>query len=1600
MKKQIILLLLVLVLLIAAVAVIGQAEETLPAGGAWMVAADGTQTVAEDPAAAWATGNYAYVKLYGATDAFSNLQNDLWVDLNGFDLTVDGTGKVYAFDSANDTYDADACGKLTGTAQPQPEVTDPITGNRYIALPEGGTTSCHRLSVQMWAVSLRTNAAGLYYKAIYNCDETLEGKVQKYGVVLSLKNMPGADFASAEEEADVNRYTVATEPFQSGVIATSGSVFGIMKEDREAALNDQYGKMKIYANAYVTFDLGTELTVMGDADNGDKTAEETEFDGIAYSLRDVLSAIDGRFYTYAVETRARVDAFKQKWQEAGMKDWTFTQIDQEVIDGNAPLVLTDNVGYCPVCKRDMTWKPLYSQDTSLPLQDGDHYYLAEEVVSMTVAASTANGSIIVPGKDKSACLHLNGNKIYAPGNAVIFGNSGKLNVMGDGIVHGNRNIAGWGDAIQVNNAGGCIINLYGGTYMKSGTNRGAVLTVANAGGTINIYKDVKVQAASNITSLRIGNGGSKMSKFGVYGADLTGAKVLFDDEIVNEEKQAVLELVDAKIGNVDMVAGDTVLIKGETVAKKITLPEDAKLTVDQMAPGSSVGVAGEGIISHGSQYAQANQGYFVPGNTYQRVSARGDQLYCGKDFVTDGPIQEGYCPACEQSVTWEPMPADHAGAVEGHYYLTKDVTHTAASSYISCPGSGKVGCVHLNGHNITATAYQAIYSGSGVLNVMGTGTVTGYSSSSINGSAVQANNGASGTAINLYAGTYRGSETENTYVIATRGAGGRIQVYQDVQVIAGTSGKAIRVADTGDADKGRVYLYGASVTGKIQMEGSTYAAESSVLTLDDAKVDGTVEINGLNTVTISGRPQLKLLKIASGSLVTVDDLKSGAEITVDAEGVFATPNENAAAYAQYFTAAESIAYVDAVDNALTYRYNYSGDLPETLVDGGKALCPVCKVEVQWTAITQAEDTTTRYTLEDGKHYFLASSLEYTGEDGGGAISSPTSSGTTACLHLNGNNITSANKYAIFGSGGVLNIMGTGTVAGKGSSPGGAAIQINNTVQTNAVNLYGGTYTRVAGCGTGNPVLSARYRGTFDIHEGVVVDGGSGEAIYLGTAKSRRSELIMNSCTVKGNIKLSTPESTYPVTMSAVNTTITGTVTANAGTAVTLSGKLSVGKMVVAEGVTVDITNLTVDSVIPVSANGVFTNTIEKLQADRLLSCFSTADEGDWVVSRDGAIVQEVKPTQLPATEQDAAALEALFTGKTPYYGELHNHAKTGGRSDGNYTLEEWVAHMEAKRIDFATIVDHKQSIHMYLDAWDDACFIGGSEPAVPELKETKATQKSLHYNMVFADAAKFEEHLKNIPAFNFTPAEDGNGGFYSYVNFSVSEMKTMVQSVLDHGGFFVHVHPLFDNYLVSEDPLDYWFGDKTGFEIATTSGGVNTMAQKDCVEAYQFWNEMLRLNKRVFATIGDDNHRLSDLSSMTTIYATEKTPQTFVDHAREGDMTAGPVGIRMSLGETITGGIASFAGGRLVLAVGDIHEGFYSEEKRAGHTYGVELYDDGGILFATEIDPTQMNYFAIDTDASQMYYRAVVVDLTTGERIAVGNPIFNSAFYSEAKEGE
>lgn len=132
-----------------------------------MVAADGTETVVTDAIGAWETGSYSYIRLGEQANAMPDLKGlEVWVDLNGCDLTVGGTGTLYAFDSANDAYDASLCGSITntGTVEIAGDVLAP-NGNRYIAVT-GDTTTMHRLDICMKALLWTGRAAQLFIWAM------------------------------------------------------------------------------------------------------------------------------------------------------------------------------------------------------------------------------------------------------------------------------------------------------------------------------------------------------------------------------------------------------------------------------------------------------------------------------------------------------------------------------------------------------------------------------------------------------------------------------------------------------------------------------------------------------------------------------------------------------------------------------------------------------------------------------------------------------------------------------------------------------------------------------------------------------------------------------------------------------------------------------------------------------------------------------------------------------------------------------------------------------------------------------------------------------------------------------------------------------------------------------------------------------------------------------------------------------------------------------------------------------------------------------------------------------------------------------------------
>lgn len=276
--------------------------------------------------------NHRYVKLLHQQDVTTD--KDLYLDVNGMEInvTVAAGATLYGMDTTG------AVNKETNTAAPGTgSVTllgegtmavDADCGDlgRYIAITRDGKTTFHVLQMEITTVTLRTSAAGFYYKAVYICDEVLAPYIQSYGVVLSVNNMPGADFMT--ETGDINAYTILPgNTFVSGAEVTSGSVFNIMRQGKTAAANKARGEMKIYANVYVVLDLdGAAQTLVGDHKNAGLTVADEAFDGVAYSLYDVMQLVNDRFDALSEAEQAAVREFYDKWYDKGMQDWALPSL--------------------------------------------------------------------------------------------------------------------------------------------------------------------------------------------------------------------------------------------------------------------------------------------------------------------------------------------------------------------------------------------------------------------------------------------------------------------------------------------------------------------------------------------------------------------------------------------------------------------------------------------------------------------------------------------------------------------------------------------------------------------------------------------------------------------------------------------------------------------------------------------------------------------------------------------------------------------------------------------------------------------------------------------------------------------------------------------------------------------------------------------------------------------------------------------------------------------------------------------------------------------------------------------------------------------------
>lgn len=187
------------------------------------------------------------------------VNGDISIDLNGFSINSVKvqSGTLYGMDSSTDNYDnPDNCGKI-GT------VSGSVTGlasestlaqDGYLMICEDTEAqtqvSFHRVNLRIYEMVLRGDDAGVYYKCNFEGDKLVADNVEKFGVALSIEDIPDAD--NLDTDCGYSYFT----GFQAGANAndadsTSTLLYNVMDETLPDLANTHRANLPVYGRAYI-----------------------------------------------------------------------------------------------------------------------------------------------------------------------------------------------------------------------------------------------------------------------------------------------------------------------------------------------------------------------------------------------------------------------------------------------------------------------------------------------------------------------------------------------------------------------------------------------------------------------------------------------------------------------------------------------------------------------------------------------------------------------------------------------------------------------------------------------------------------------------------------------------------------------------------------------------------------------------------------------------------------------------------------------------------------------------------------------------------------------------------------------------------------------------------------------------------------------------------------------------------------------------------------------------------------------------------------------------------------------------------------------------
>lgn len=178
------------------------------------------------------------IQLQADADSLT-FDKDTYLDLNGYDVenvTVTA-GTLYVMDSQTDDYSvADGVyGKIvnsTGAVQ---------AADGYLKVTQGEGTSFHCLTLNIDAMTLRPDVAGVYYNSTIAGDEVVASQVQTYGVALSVFEDMRNSGCSV-----YHNFTAGANNNTKGTLLKN-----VMKTDLTDEKNGQRAQMPVYGRAYI-----------------------------------------------------------------------------------------------------------------------------------------------------------------------------------------------------------------------------------------------------------------------------------------------------------------------------------------------------------------------------------------------------------------------------------------------------------------------------------------------------------------------------------------------------------------------------------------------------------------------------------------------------------------------------------------------------------------------------------------------------------------------------------------------------------------------------------------------------------------------------------------------------------------------------------------------------------------------------------------------------------------------------------------------------------------------------------------------------------------------------------------------------------------------------------------------------------------------------------------------------------------------------------------------------------------------------------------------------------------------------------------------------